>query len=217
MSVVAIGADGGTAVSVAAKGRVNVEFENYVASNGFDPATMNDQQRTFIRARFEQEHPPTPTVTAADRELQRVEAIHSACDEFVTKYTGTGSSESGFTDTVERIKAAAEKALAAGWDRQRRIGNNPRSRPQPVNAFHRGPPQASVPDLLTAALMTKAGFESQAEKLLGAPIMERPQIARHVADGVVPGIAAVGPPRRSRQSRRDDPARAFRRARCRSR
>ena len=112
VSFVPLGADPGTSATFAARGGKNVEFDTYVAAAGFDPQAMSDQQRSFLRARFDADHPAPPTHSAADRERERVEGIATDRDDIVAVSTGTDGSP-------ERVRAVADRAIAGGWDRSR--------------------------------------------------------------------------------------------------
>lgn len=70
ISFVALGADSNTSASVAAsrasqKGDMSMSFDDWLRGNGFDPASLSDQQRTTLKASFDHAKTPPPAAPPA--------------------------------------------------------------------------------------------------------------------------------------------------------
>ena len=131
-SFVAVGADQQTSASVAAsnpssgspsKGDTAMNFDQWLAANGFDPAAITDTQKAFLKAAYA-EHapppapPPTPakTVTAAPgaASLDQVIANHRAENDrtaAITRMSDEAISER--PALLEEISALARTAIEA--------------------------------------------------------------------------------------------------------
>lgn len=72
ISILTIGADDGTSVSVAAKAAVNhrkeqsMDFDTWVKAQGKDPAALTDEQRRELKSQFEAEQKASPPAPPAD-------------------------------------------------------------------------------------------------------------------------------------------------------
>ncbi len=52
VSLLPVGADVGSQVSIKAKGNIQMDFNDWLTSKGFDPSTINDVQRTSLQAAY---------------------------------------------------------------------------------------------------------------------------------------------------------------------
>lgn len=183
VSFVPIGADMNTSADVAAqqsKGKPSM-FEQWLTAKGFDPATLTESSKTFLRAQFDAEQktpPPTPTPPVdVQAEQRRVEAAETArtngIKRLVTQHGPlTMEVESGGQKVAVDIAA---HAIGEGWtvpqaQQQFELEKLRAERPKNVNGFARSQPE-QTPQVLEAALCLATGLPN-VEKQYKPEVME---------------------------------------------
>lgn len=130
VSFVPIGADGATSATVASYRENPMNFEEYVAAKGFDPAALSDAGRQFLQAQFEVEGKPKakadpsqdvqagqrPAGSALDEiaaAAQRENDRRQKITELAAKYMGEQPHRSQEFHQIARL------AIEGKWDTQR--------------------------------------------------------------------------------------------------
>lgn len=126
-SFVAVGADSQTSVSVAAshrpgpkpKGGHHMEFQTWLAANGFDPSAMSDTQEAALRAAYEAGPAPADTLlpgkTPAAETLEEVLARARKNDERIAQITRiTANAVSQRPARIDDIERLAKLAVDTG-------------------------------------------------------------------------------------------------------
>jgi len=159
ITLCAMGADGDTSVSIAAKSAkgTTMPFEQWLQARGFDPALLTDTQKATLQAGYNAEQADGGIAIATDpvdpaAESRRCAAIQARAAAY---------------------PELAAEAIQGGWDLQRaneavELRELRASRPKPPATHHSGP-AAAVGNVqaLEAACMIHAGYEQLAEKELG--------------------------------------------------
>lgn len=121
ISFVALGADENTSAAVAAHKEQNVNFDTWLKAKGFDPATINDQSRAFLKAQFdaEQEAAAKGDADKGVKAKDASEVIVTATDEAIKSSRMQIAAEA---ERVAKIQAAAKdhpaiqaEAIRDGW------------------------------------------------------------------------------------------------------
>ncbi len=173
-SILSIGADPGTSVSIAARG-TTMNFEDWLKASGFDDSTLTDAQRVTLKASYDAQN---PTAEPANPERLRAASVLSIASGHPT---------------------IAAQAVADGWDeartRQEVLGHirTSRSGPSLGSGSPRGSGQRS-PAVIEAAFLIHAGYESLGEKMLGAQSMQqgRDLRCRSLLDILAAGLQMQG-------------------------
>ena len=179
ISLVPIGADPNTNISIAASGRIaahlkgrNMDFDTWLQTKGFDPNTVTTPQRASLQAAYQAE-------TTGPAEMQRrYEALNA-------KFSTPRLTEHTARVNPDRLVELRATAFAEQWDeiktemellRAERdslaLERIRRERPQFPTVYSSGP-QTGDRDTIEAALMLHIGQERTAEKTFQAPVLER--------------------------------------------
>jgi hypothetical protein len=160
ISVVAVGADGQTSLSV--KGSA-MEFEQWVAARGFDPNTLSEPQRASLTALYNQQ-PAEP----GDNDQAALRAEHDRIQRIELVAARNADNP--------HVQAVARQAVSDGWSVPRAELEMMRASrlPGPSFSINRGGSgYGTKPDHLAAAVMVKAGYSAAAEKAFGPVVMEQ--------------------------------------------
>lgn len=145
-SVVALGADSETSASIAARlnnGEIDMNFEQWLKAKGFEPETLNDTQRSALKAAFDAEQaapsgaPANPPVAAdadpAGDAVARVRAQVAAEQERIALVTAKAGGNAELAARAVREGWTADKteleALRASRPAAPGVGSG---RPQPT-------------------------------------------------------------------------------------
>lgn len=169
ISIVALGADGETSVSIAAarSARRNntMTFEQWLAAQGWDASTLTDQQTTTLRASYDAEMGNGNQAAAALREeASRLVAIRTTCRNHPD------------------IEA---RAIDEGWSRdQTELAVLRASRSTPPTTLTSSRRPEATGDVLQASLLLHLGAHDVAEKAFDANTLQAASDLRirHVMD-----------------------------------
>ncbi len=159
ITVTALGADGDTSVSIAASraGKaVQMNFDNWLAAQGWDANTLTDTQKTTLRAAYDQEVGGAAPATAAAElraEASRLAAVRSVCRDHAD------------------IEA---RAIDEGWSRdQTELAVLRASRATPPRSTSFGTRRADVTgNVLECALMQHIGAHDVATRVFDANTLQ---------------------------------------------
>lgn len=114
ISFVPLGADTKTSANVAAsnsqgphKGNLDMNFDQWVQAKGFDPATLNDTQRTSLKAAYDAEQTPPPQNNGAN---QTTTAQTGSLSESLDSILAKQRAENERVDKITRLTAEAVAA-----------------------------------------------------------------------------------------------------------
>lgn len=189
ISFVALGADDNTQAKVAASAAgphlevLAMNFEAWLKANGHDPATLTDEQRATLKAKFdaEQQKPATKGADTPEKPITAGEDgkawLRDQIDALKAERVKLAKVEAAAKGHPEIL----EKAISAGWDEERtkmevELANLRAGRPKVPGVIVAG--SQSDPRVIEAALCLSAGLpakvvgeglsESDREKVMNA-------------------------------------------------
>lgn len=194
ISFVPRGADGATSAAIAAQYEgIDMTFEQWIAAQGFDAATLNDKQRTTLQAAFDAQHAGGDGVDHA-----KIAAAASAVDiQAMVKNATETAVKAAVSETVAQIKAEethqrqlagilaghpelAVKAQAEKWSIDKaELEVERANRPRPIFASTGSDGTPDSGQVIQAALCVNAGMDDKSlkanfdEKVVNAAMSSR--------------------------------------------